>query len=663
MKTQLTVFFTTVLSIFCYGQTFYDNAPCMTISPGSGNSFDWTAINYQIHTISLGTTTIQSPFHLTSLNNPNVNTFSKYQLKDNEPNKGWSLVTHDFGTTINRKDVIYFILYNKHTGLLRVFLAFAYLLEQNNGITISLDYKRDDLRSAIFENYNEKNYRNATKSFENEVTKIQNSNFYINQRLTWYSTDFYLHYDPCVCNYSSSFILTASLIKSSDLTIKFDGKLLQDISGITPPDSKGRLGENGIFSWFDKDAYKSQPVFRDLYTGSQFGKKLVESKWLNLSSSTKSSWLGLFNGFIENIPILGAAANFLTSIFEKNSPQQSVKPLSFDISLIGNGSLKLETISDIREIPIPGSSQTLFSTEIKPFYNAVPGIFTLLEIPEMDYWEHKSYADEWYPYEFHETYTTVEYKLRSNKILYTINPHANFDIQNSIIKGQLIFLGTKEGEVFETPLSELGCLSYYLKYFWSIRREEYNPDYATIEEGWVPNQVLLKIAANFKVLGSNLEIPYVGTYNIKLIDNWPTNPTGIDQNPDLTCNTKFPEATANEVKSICNSTEYKNLVMEYYSEEVNKEVKDTTKIEYSSFIAFPNPASGTTILLRNKYLKETIDLDVKIISLNGQILMDKKIEKFNQQSTIDISTMPNGSHFLIITTLKGTQSLKILISK
>lgn len=196
-----------------------------TAVPSSASFTDWRVQNYTIYTVTLGTQTVESPFYNTNLSNPNINEFSQYTLKDYEPGDGWELLQYDFGTPSIGTDAPYLMLYNRHTGLLRVFVAFASLFGQNNAVSLELGYVPNEARSALLENFSATG-RHATENFNNNVPPISQNNFYLNQVLKWYHTDYYLQYDPCICNYETALEFKVTLATNPTLQFTwFDNHL------------------------------------------------------------------------------------------------------------------------------------------------------------------------------------------------------------------------------------------------------------------------------------------------------------------------------------------------------------------------------------------------------------------------------------------------------
>jgi len=293
--------------------------------------------------------------------------------------------------------VPYLILYNKHSSTLRIFTAFAELYGQNNGVSLILRNKVSGPRSAILENYSQSGARFATETFDNNVPAISNNNFFINQVLTWYHSDFYLHYDPCICNFQNSLVFEVNLTNNANISLTFNGQAIGNVPAGPNPDASGRLGESGILSaLYNRADYSTTAFFRDLNAGLSFGTSIANAKWVGQNQGIKQSFLDIFSNLSTGIPIIGNVAKFFTSLLNiaSGGGSQPVRPLTFDINLKGNGTITSSVSYNNSELIVPGSAQTLISVDVRPYYNNPPGVFTLLKAPIMEYYEQLEYSED-----------------------------------------------------------------------------------------------------------------------------------------------------------------------------------------------------------------------------------------------------------------------------
>ena len=619
--------------IFFSSYIFQDNAPCTTGSPSSGNSFDWKTQNFTIYTNAQGVKTVESPFFNSSLTNPNVNEFSQYSLKDFQPADGWELIQYDFGNATIGTDVPYFILYNKHSGLMRVFVAFANLYGQNNAITLELRYVSNESRSALMENFSP-NGLNATQNFNNEVPPVSINNFYVNQTLFWYHADFNLHYDPCICNYETSLELRAIVTNAANLQFTLQGQAIQNLNPPYGTDSYGRTGNIGNQS----NGSNIISIMRNLGKGASWAQDLIVkgNPRLGISANKDSKLAAMFGTISSALPIVASVSQFLIGIFKDDPAPQPPRPLAFDINLQGSGTISSTYNYWYKELIAPGSEQTLLSATVRPFYNKAAGVFTLLKVPKVGYNIFYTYADEFNP-ERHELWENHMYKLKEN-ISYTVNPHAGFDLSQSEITASLIF--TNGSQRHETDLYGLGCLATIEQPFSYYRYDGWDGFYET---GWVPGpNVKLQIVAKFRVAGTAIYVPYVALYNVSLEQDYALDPHGPEVLPSPGCSTSLPPATTSEIKAVCNSTLYKGLASEF----ARARSENDSQIEDSKGgIVYPNPVSNTLNVDLTK-VKDN-NLRLTIYDLNGKAIQTSNITA-GRVNKIDMKHFTKGVYIVTV---------------
>lgn len=74
-------------------------------------------------------------------NNENVFSFRRENPKNYEPNNGWTLIQRDFGEPGRFINHPYFILYNRYTGILRIFVAISETVAGYNKAVIKLRFR------------------------------------------------------------------------------------------------------------------------------------------------------------------------------------------------------------------------------------------------------------------------------------------------------------------------------------------------------------------------------------------------------------------------------------------------------------------------------------------------------------------------------------------
>lgn len=138
----------------------------------------------------------------------------------------------------------YIILYNRYTGKLRVFANLFTDFNSYNNIRTTLSYPSGQDNSAIFRHL--LNY-DQTLDQPSLVTKISSSNHNENNNTLWWSSDFQLGYDPCVCEKQSSLRFEFEAVKS--MNIDLYGRIVQqdmDLSVLGNPDYKNFLTNEAV---------------------------------------------------------------------------------------------------------------------------------------------------------------------------------------------------------------------------------------------------------------------------------------------------------------------------------------------------------------------------------------------------------------------------------
>jgi hypothetical protein len=250
------------------GITTNPAAPVNNQVSAKTNTFNWLNTSYNLNWIYNSATSISSPFYQT--NNAITNHF--IDNKEMFPGDGWELIHRGFGfqddgTPINPADTgnPYLVLYNKYTGILRVFVARGdsapfngvrlfmsftefspaqtSLLSQTKGLTAIDQFSRDPIFDAVSE-------------FNNDSQR-------------WFYADFNMIYDPCTCLYESKLLIGVYLVNSSQISLEgtSNGELVNMNNNQGTVNNSGRVwtlgnlaeGANKLGSFYKTlDSYKTK---------------------------------------------------------------------------------------------------------------------------------------------------------------------------------------------------------------------------------------------------------------------------------------------------------------------------------------------------------------------------------------------------------------------
>lgn len=618
-------------------QSFYDLAPCNNNPIPSSYSFDWKAQTFTYYgNNDLNPRYIPSPFYQTSLSNLNVNEFSYYADKDFHEADGWHLITKDFGSPGRGVSAPYFVLYNRFTGTLRVFVALTRLIGQNNAATITLSYA-NKLRTAHLESYNPNDVFNSLEDYNNNIAPVQVTNYFVNQENYWFHADFNMNYDPCACNYENSLNFSVSLSQTSTLNFQVNGQALQNYNLNEFTDNFGRVGQKGNHS-SSKGLSNFPPftTFKNILSGLSYAQIIYENQWVNNTPQRhKDELMSFFLGMTNLAKSANAVQSLVGLVFGNSVENRPQVPLALDIKLKGTGTVSADFPYTSTDVVSSNSYQTGITSTYLPEYNKGYGIFTLLTTPTLTATE--AMYDEYDPYDYYQidpvlTRRTSKFKL-NNPIKYIVNPNAGFDLAASDLKASLVFKGTfgdgyNSGveRTYETQIYPIGCLTELEVPFDETRDWRQSPTYV---EGWTPTEVYVKIYAKLHVPNSNKDVYYVNTFKAKAdgyvydaaYSNMPfpeVLPTG--------CTFVNPPATDAEIRSVCNSTKYKDKAKQYYTQTTDGSEEQGEGVTHkANVIIRSNPIQNNKVSL-SIYDTQSIAYHIEFFDVSGRLIKKVKTQ-------------------------------------
>lgn len=190
---------------------------------------------------------VDSPFFASSSSpywNTNISPFTNTLVKDFQEKDGWVLVEQNFGTPQKAVKHASLILYNKYTGILRLFIFTGQRpVEIAQTAYIELQYYQPtnnqsdpNFQTANLDMYSDKNYRNALDE-RIEKTVVSKPNKWENQNFYWLHADFKMNYDPCVCNVRSRLTFAVKLLETSTVNLSINGTAIQQMPDTDKPSS------------------------------------------------------------------------------------------------------------------------------------------------------------------------------------------------------------------------------------------------------------------------------------------------------------------------------------------------------------------------------------------------------------------------------------------
>ncbi|MEL6556919.1 MAG: hypothetical protein AAFQ94_01965 [Bacteroidota bacterium] len=375
--------------------------------------------------------------------------FSFETANDYRKANGWELVYNTFNEE-EVPDKYYFILYNKYSGILRMYLyipSTSFIPSANLIHTLELEgpYKNN---SPIL-NFSDQIVvdPNTRSRFASSVEKAQVAPG------TWYAMEHELAYDENMANQSSSTAFFRWPVRSAQITeVRLNGKIDGSLEGnITIPgvnfalsssiNTTNNVAKNGIVKLTgDGDANSLSKLGQAFFSGA---KKALEKAGV---------------GVVENI---------LGGIFGKNSSSNTDNVnLRLDASINLKGTLQQTFLIDSRTFAIPGvDNSNLIGAS--PAYDKPLGVFYISGRPKIhrkttNVRQYDNMGQEQYPKKRY-TYTVESnsYNLKFNPEVLAVADIRNIrpevvlrDISYAMISGKLENIGGKfyrTGQVILIP--------------------------------------------------------------------------------------------------------------------------------------------------------------------------------------------------------------------
>jgi hypothetical protein len=543
-----------IILAFCLISTFKLNAQCAddinTTSTDwrnypatSDNEWDWTLSGlshpiYLDNNLSVPNDYIELPYFCSKPPNTGscdgFQNVGQYQFKglgkeyqDINPEDGWELLLKDFGTPnpigettggFGRNNP-YFILYNKFTGRMKIYVAMMGI-QSKQAAFVRIGFDNNDPGTLKLANTNQVNRAlfSAAESVQKTVLEFKPVLEFkqMNQVLAFQSTSDYqwtvceltTSYDPCTCEDDQTTLsdisaLRMQLIGVGTVSIKasIDGKATQENVALGSDASSSADGSLASFFKVVTDGGdaaqkgkatwdKTQKSMKDIVDfGNEVLVKQLAKEWLKkdnpnydnsaVNSLTKAAIKQLIaapdsikkmygvrqpkdtklgkildatKGIASQLPYVGMAIgiiDFMVDGGESVKGDEKSGPVTYDLNLKLSGTLtESQNIADVSFFT-PGSPMpSSVGTHLEPSYNNVLGVFSILELPEVEFAELSptvSLTNEDKPYVYSGSCNnhSIEYnnfegagdiKLRQyrpkSNIKYVLNPASELEVQS-----------------------------------------------------------------------------------------------------------------------------------------------------------------------------------------------------------------------------------------
>lgn len=344
---------------------------------------------------------IENPFFN---DNESVNVDHLYDanpiLRDNKPEDGWEMLGFDFGInyhgTVSNISHPYLVLYNKHTGIMRVF----YYLTAN----YNQDYTEAVIKIGFDIADGESDYQSANLNHMEEVakpldfynkhqTEMVPNTVYAGLKTStkcdegmWLHADFVMAYDPCVCKYEYQRLkIEFAIVKQANVQLNGD---LQSTPVTKTPGSSGSVDVTSAY----KTGFKNvSGTVKGAKTSYKNTKEVVTFAYSTISKySDPDKDLSTLLKLGKTIPYLGAAIGVFNFFVIPEEKDKEAKPVTYNSTVNISGTITDSAYTNPIKIEIPGSdywakSNTSNQIGNVPLYDEPMGVISLVNTPTIEF--------------------------------------------------------------------------------------------------------------------------------------------------------------------------------------------------------------------------------------------------------------------------------------
>ncbi len=724
-----------ITTVLLYWLSYFAVQACTTLPPPPGDvcevrtydtttDLDWTQPNFTYYKLTNGVnvqSSLTSPFHQPPGNIPNVFAFSAPIAKDYAFEDGWRYVMHNFGTPQQGISNPWFILYNKHSGLLRIFIAIDEVLDDKQHAQISISWW-SDTKTAALEHYSGNEFCHVLENFVDGAGK--EPNIFVNTVSPpfWLHADFTMHYDPCTCNYNSQLHFEAFLVEESNLAFTLDGELNQldlqaDNAGVVGSNNanstlaKAQSAANGFVGGI-KSIGSGVGTLNKIFTEAQPGKPATPATYdadgnvitlakpavQAIPSGSVNSFKDVVNLFLGGGNIISGAVKLfglLIGSSSKPTPAPPPKPLKFKVDLEATGQISSTNSYIDLAFENPGADHEGFVEGFIPHYDNVMGLFNLIEANIKIEQSVVFYPD------FSEGVDAWRLSM-AEPIEYVLNPNADVnyyssDLDANYIKAAFEFTAPN-GKIFSSDFYDLNCFNSYKPYwdYISVVNENgepitgVNPTYFFDLNVWAT--IRIKIMALFTT-NDGIQIPYVNRFKPEITAYESVyfgppesdSPGGSIFPNDVCLQTiagypRYPQkASPERVSEICNSTAYQQKSGQqlqgedpdqaaFFSEGENSLLEQAPgrKLNYDEIVVFPNPTTTDGYFTLRYGLAEEGPITISIYDMRGKLITVALQAGHHYPGIYDIGvTLPDnvspGTYFIVKETNEGISKGTLVI--
>lgn len=545
------------------------------------------------------------------------------------PAQGWQLIKRDLGyndagVALGAIKNPYVIIYNRYTGVLRVFVATGEIATGYTFAQIKLSFNPIAARKAGTLN------RATGLGIALEDTapgaglEFLSVTSYQNEFGKWFYADFPMEYDPCTCLFDSKLQVQINLVDVLDVQLRgLSQGTLMTANATTGNSFESSAAQQSAFSFkkavntleAGQKTYKTIDGFaggvRNLIgiqasnTGTSATAKLGALS--SLQTALKSS--SFLKAGLSAAPWIGAAVSMLDFFLgggkEETAPMQplALQPMTIEFSTETKGTITASRPYSNPTFNNPGTPSPPTRPEEYPYYNEAMGVFSLLRRPVVDVVSLPIYDGYEYQIRFHDMLRfavnpasglrvqDMQVALVTNSYSHPNYTNGSFSEHEGVIMvpGATPIYPGAETHSFRTPYWNSGCLT-------SLTHSLYveSPDYF----GWNIDNMYVKLIINLTRV-----VPSATAQNVLLVLKYPVSINMVSEFPSNipTCaspNAEPEPAPLAELTNFCNSAEYRaaTVLARPAGAPASTKANTSTPHRPDALTAYPNPAADQVTL-------------------------------------------------------------------
>lgn len=405
--------------------------------PAETRKWDWRTQDYTVYLTNTSGTpgtpvTIVNPFYDQS-GNPNTFYLADALDKDFKSEDGWELLYQKFGSESQGVVTPYFMLYNKYTGIVRVFVniinsgSFPFTAA---GIQITMEKPNPEppglpvvRQTAILNHLGE--YTFASDQLQKSAGHFT-ANYYensgVNNNYYWLYTDFTTLYDACTCGLVGDWYFYAGLVNNLEINVEINGTLttVVDANPSNPSQSSagGFFGEindyltfgSGIINGISGVVKSANKGFKDgtdllaagqtlannssVVIGNNKAKNLASILFKIFAQAPRINMvLNLASSLITTVKKVGDDYDKLTNDNPKNADAlKEPKVTETGLKATANGEITVNSPYVLNALRIPGSTTATGQGAVQfkhPVYDEILGVWNLFKQPKFDLIEYR----------------------------------------------------------------------------------------------------------------------------------------------------------------------------------------------------------------------------------------------------------------------------------